>query len=170
MTTTATDTGQSGARPGFAEATRALGPDDVLARTRRFPETTRTAAGAAAAIGREAGRIRTSPVFAADGVPMPVLGGGASRVDGERVPEEPGAGEAGRARAGVVRATTGYAIGDVPPCGHRTRTRVLAGRSPLAHHGVRAAAGIPHAVFPAGPEALVAHAGAGLVDGREQTA
>ncbi|MFI2204413.1 YbaK/EbsC family protein [Streptomyces sp. NPDC020192] len=170
MTTTATDTGESGAQPRFAEAMRVLGLDDVLTRTRRFPEATRTAAEAAAAIGCELSQICKSLVFAADGVPVLVLMDGASRVDVERVREELGAGKVTRADAGVVRETTGYAIGGVPPFGHRTRTRVLADRSLLAHDVVWAAAGTPYTVFPIEPKALVAHAGAAVVDVREQPA
>ncbi|MGW0995451.1 YbaK/EbsC family protein [Streptomyces sp. NPDC002520] len=170
MTTAATDAEESGAHPRFAEAVRALGLDDVLARTRRFPEATRTAAEAAAAVGCGLSQICKSLIFAADGVPVLVLMDGASRVDVERVRQELGAGKVGRADAAVVRETTGYAIGGVPPFGHRTRTRVLADRSLLAHDVVWAAAGTPHTVFPISPKDLVAHAGATLVDVREQTA
>ncbi|MFF7974074.1 YbaK/EbsC family protein [Streptomyces sp. NPDC007905] len=170
MTTAATDAGETGAHPCFAEALRTLGLEDLLARVRRFPEATRTAAEAAAAIGCELSQICKSLVFAADGVPVLVLMDGASRVDVERVREELAAGKVTRADAGVVRETTGYAIGGVPPFGHRTRTRVLADRSLCAHDVVWAAAGTPHTVFPIEPKALVAHAGAALVDVREQTA
>ncbi|MGW3359512.1 YbaK/EbsC family protein [Streptomyces bungoensis] len=170
MTTAATDAEESGAHPRFAAALRSLGLEDVLARTRRFPEGTRTAAEAAAAIGCELSQICKSLVFAADGVPVLVLVDGASRVDVERVRAELGAAEVTRAGAGTVRETTGYAIGGVPPFGHRTRTRVLADRSLLAHDAVWAAAGTPHAVFPVAPRDLVAHAGATLVDVRERTA
>ncbi|MFI9806328.1 YbaK/EbsC family protein [Streptomyces sp. NPDC052301] len=170
MTTAATDAEGSGAHPRFADALRALGLDDLLGRTRRFPEATRTAAEAAAAIGCGLSQICKSLIFAADGVPVLVLMDGASRVDVERVRQELGAGKVARADAAVVRETTGYAIGGVPPFGHRTRTRVLADRSLLAHDQVWAAAGTPHTVFPMTPKDLVAHAGATLVDVREQTA
>lgn len=171
MTTEAdTDAGGSGAHPRFAEALRGLGLDDLLARTRRFPEATRTAAEAAAAVGCELSQICKSLIFAADQEPVLVLMDGASRVDVERVREELGAGKVTRARADVVRETTGYAIGGVPPFGHRTRTRVLADRSLLAHDIVWAAAGTPYTVFPIAPRDLVAHAGATLADVRERTA
>ncbi|MBL1107289.1 YbaK/EbsC family protein [Streptomyces sp. 5-8] len=171
MTTTAdTDAEEFGAHPRFAEALRALGLEDVLARTRRFPEATRTAAEAAAAIGCELSQICKSLIFAADGVPVLVLMDGASRVDVERVREELGAQKVTRADAGVVRETTGYAIGGVPPFGHRTRTRVLADRSLLAHELVWAAAGTPYTVFPIEPRELVALAGATPADVRERTA
>ena len=47
---------------------------------------------------------------------------------------------------------------------------MLADRALLEHDTVWAAAGNPHAVFPIAPDALVAHAGATVVDVRERTA
>ncbi len=94
---------------------------------------------------------------------------GSSRVDVERVRAELGAGKVKRAGADLVRETTGYAIGGVPPFGHRTRTRVP-GRGLLDHPVVWAAAGTPHTVFPLDPKSLIAQAGGTLVDVREQTA
>ncbi|MCL8014045.1 YbaK/EbsC family protein [Streptomyces sp. AS02] len=155
------------AHPLFAEALRELGLADLHTRIRTFPDATRTAAEAAAAIGCELSQICKSLIFAADGEPVLVLMDGASRVDVELVRKELGVQKVTRAKADVVRETTGYAIGGVPPFGHRTRTRVLADRSLLEHEVVWAAAGNPHAVFPMEPKELVAHAGATLVDVRE---
>ncbi|WP_030899527.1 YbaK/EbsC family protein [Streptomyces sp. NRRL S-474] len=168
-TTAATDADNSGAHPRFVEALRELGIDEVTPLIRRFPEATRTAAEAAAALGCELSQICKSLIFAADGVPVLVLMDGASRVDVELVRKELGVDKVTRTKAAVVRETTGYAIGGVPPFGHRTRTRVLADRSLLAHDVVWAAAGTPYSVFPMAPEALVAHAGGTLVDVRERT-
>jgi prolyl-tRNA editing enzyme YbaK/EbsC (Cys-tRNA(Pro) deacylase) len=170
MTTSATDSENSGAHPRFAEALRELGLGDLVRHVRRFPEATRTAAEAAAALGCELSQICKSLIFAADSVPVLVLMDGASRVDLELVRKELGADKVTRARADVVRETTGYAIGGVPPFGHRTRTRVLADRSLLEHDVVWAAAGTPYTVFPMAPRDLVAHAGATLVDVREHAA
>ncbi|MFF7405869.1 YbaK/EbsC family protein [Streptomyces murinus] len=169
MTTAATDADGSGAHPRFAQALKELGLEEVLGRARRFPEGTRTAVEAAAAVGCELSQICKSLVFAADGVPVLVLMDGASRVDVERVRQELGVKKVGRADAQAVREVTGYAIGGVPPFGHRTSTRVLADRSLLAHDVVWAAAGTPYAVFPIEPKQLVTHAQATLVDVREQT-
>ncbi|MEU2261352.1 YbaK/EbsC family protein [Streptomyces sp. NPDC019645] len=170
-------TSESPAHPRFAEALRAVGPGvDV----RRFPDATRTAAQAAAAIGCDVAEIVKSPVFVArglpgadgpeDGAPVLVLMDGSSRADMELVRRELGAAEVRRADADLVRETTGYAIGGVPPFGHRTRTRVPADRGLLGHAVVRAAAGTPHTVFPLDPRSVVAHAGAVVVDVRERTA
>lgn len=160
---------ENAAHPRFAEALRELGLDDLIPRARRFPDATRTAAEAAAAIGCELNQICKSLIFAADGVPVLVLMDGASRVDLELVRRELGAERVTRAKADVVRETTGYAIGGVPPFGHRSKTRVLADRSLLDHETVWAAAGTPYAVFPMDPKTLIAHAGGTLVDVREQT-
>ncbi|GAB2754926.1 YbaK/EbsC family protein [Streptomyces bullii] len=170
MTTTAApDAEGSGAHPRFAEALRELGLEELTTRVRRFPDATRTAAEAAAAIGCELGQICKSLIFAADGEPVLVLMDGASRVDVELVRRELGAQKVTRPRADVVREITGYAIGGVPPFGHKRRTRVLADRGLLGHDTVWAAAGTPYTVFPLEPKALIAHAGGTLVDVRERT-
>ncbi|MEV7726841.1 YbaK/EbsC family protein [Streptomyces sp. NPDC087917] len=137
---------------------------------RAFPEGTRTAADAAAAIGCALSQIVKSLVFAADGVPVLVLMDGASRVDVETVRRELGAGKVTRADAALVRASTGYAIGGVPPFGHTTRLRVLADRSLLAHEVVWAAAGTPHTVFAMAPRDVIRHASATPTDVREGAA
>ncbi|WP_328944247.1 YbaK/EbsC family protein [Streptomyces sp. NBC_00250] len=155
------------AHPLFAAALHELGLDVEI---RRFPDETRTAQQAAEAIGCEVSEIVKSLIFAADGVPVLVLMDGASRVDVERVREELGAEKVTRADARVVRETTGYAIGGVPPFGHRTETRVLADRGLLDHALVWAAAGNPHTVFALDPKTLVSHAGGTVVDVREPSA
>ncbi|MDQ1010259.1 prolyl-tRNA editing enzyme YbaK/EbsC (Cys-tRNA(Pro) deacylase) [Streptomyces sp. V4I23] len=155
------------AHPRFAEALRELGLEVPV---RRFPHATRTAAQAAEAIGCDVSEIVKSLVFEADGRPVLVLMDGSSRVDVERVRAELGAESVRRANADLVRETTGYAIGGVPPFGHRTRTRVLADRGLLDHAVVWAAAGTPHTVFPLDPKTLIAHAGGTVVDVRERTA
>ncbi|MFF2020788.1 YbaK/EbsC family protein [Streptomyces sp. NPDC058171] len=157
------------AHPRFIEAIDELGLCHLAPEVRRFPEATPSAQEAAAAIGCALSQICKSLVFVADGVPVLVLVDGASRVDVERVRTELGADAVTRARADLVRETTGYAIGGVPPFGHRTRTRVLADRALLDHDTVWAAAGTPYAVFPLDPGALVKHAGATVVDVREQS-
>ncbi|MDT0489751.1 YbaK/EbsC family protein [Streptomyces griseus] len=154
----------SPAHPRFAEALARLG---LQVEVRRFPDATRTAAEAAAAIGCKLSEIVKSLVFAADGVPVLVLMDGSSRVDVGLVRRELDAQKVERADAALVRETTGYAIGGVPPFGHATKTRVLADRRLLDHAVVWAAAGTPHTVFPLDPKTLIAHAGATVVDVRE---
>lgn len=135
---------------------------------RRFPDATRTAAEAAAAIGCELSQICKSLIFAADGVPVLVLMDGASRVDLDRVREELGAGKVTRAKADVVRETTGYAIGGVPP----SATAPAPASSPTAPSSTTRSSGprpaTPYTVFPMPPKDLITHAGATLVDVRDR--
>src|ERR1044072_1344995 len=126
----ASDTADTAAHPRFADALRDLGLDVEI---RRFPDATRTAVEAAEAVGCELSQIVKSLVFEADGAPVGALVDGAPRVDVELVRGELGAGAVRRASAALVRETTGYAIGGVPPFGHRPRTRVLADRRLLDH-------------------------------------
>ncbi|MCX5200703.1 YbaK/EbsC family protein [Streptomyces sp. NBC_00237] len=156
--------------PLFASALAEIGLSALTSEVRHFPDATRTAAEAAAAIGCDTSEIVKSLIFEADGVPVLVLMDGSSRVDLDLVRAELGARKVKRADADLVRATTGYAIGGVPPFGHRTRTTVLADRGLLTHPVVWAAAGTPHSVFPLAPADLIAHAGAQLADVREGTA
>ncbi|WP_433856808.1 YbaK/EbsC family protein [Streptomyces kronopolitis] len=175
---TTPETTGSAAHPRFAEA---LAERGLTVEVRRFPEATRTAAEAAAAVGCELSQIVKSLIFTAwgsplsegggehgEGEPVLVLVDGSARVDTERLRAELGADRVGRADADLVRATTGYAIGGVPPFGHLRRTRVLADRGLLAHETVWAAAGTPHTVFPLDPAALIEYAGARVVDVRER--
>jgi len=138
------------------EALAAAGLDVTL---RTFPEGTRTAQDAAAAIGVEVGQIVKSLVFATDvGEPVLVLASGANRVDERRVGELLGR-PIGRADAALVRAATGYAIGGVPPIGHATAMPTFVDEDLLAFDVVWAAAGTPRDVFAIAPGELVRASG-----------
>lgn len=138
------------------EALAAAGLDVTL---REFPEGTRTAQDAAAAIGVEVGQIVKSLVFATEaGEPVLVLASGANRVDERRVGELLGT-AIGRADAALVREATGYAIGGVPPVGHATAMPTLVDEDLLAFDEVWAAAGTPRDVFAIAPADLVRASG-----------
>ena len=145
-----------GASERFAEeaARRGLDPD-----VRRFPEGTRTAADAAAAVGCVVGQIVKSLVFVADGEPVVVLTSGANRVDVGRLASLVGASDVRNVRkadADEVRAATGYAIGGTPPFGYPRPVRVVLDEDLLAFDVVWAAAGTPDSVFALTPDELVA--------------
>ncbi len=127
---------------------------------REFPQSTRTAAEAAAAIGCEVARIAKSLVFRArvSGRPVLVITSGANRVDETAVAALIGE-KIGRADADFVRTATGFAIGGVPPVGHDTPAVTLIDRDLLALDEIWAAAGTPHAVFRLTPRDLVALTG-----------
>jgi prolyl-tRNA editing enzyme YbaK/EbsC (Cys-tRNA(Pro) deacylase) len=139
------------------EAGRAAGLEIEV---ERFPEGTRTAADAARAVGCAVAQIVKSLVFMADDRPILVLVSGANRVDPRRLAEAVGTDGTRRAGGDEVRAATGFAIGGVPPFGHRRPMTVLVDRSLLAHERLWAAAGLPDAVFAIAPGDLV-HASGG---------
>ena len=122
---------------------------------REFPESTRTSAEAAAAIGCAVGEIAKSLVFrgAESGEAVLIIASGANRVDPAKA--EALLGEAiGRADADFVRAATGFAIGGVPPLGHDRPLVTLIDEDLLAFEDVWAAAGTPNAVFRLSPKDL----------------
>lgn len=133
---------------------------------RRFPQGTRTAEEAAAAVGCEVGQIVKSLVFLVAGQPVVALVSGASRLDEAALAAAAG-GPVGRADAASVREATGYSIGGVPPFGHDTDLPVYCDRDLLRHPTVWAAAGRPDTVFEITPQRLVELSGATVADLRQ---
>ena len=119
-----------------------------------FPEGTRTAAEAARAIGCEVGQIVKSLVFVAGSDPVMALVSGSNRLDTDKLAALVGSPVA-KADADFTRSVTGFAIGGVPPFGHRRSMPVYLDRDLLSHLVVWAAAGRPDSVFEISPERLV---------------
>ena len=133
------------------ELLRAAGSE---ARVRQLPVTARTAADAAAAIGCTVAQIAKSLVFkTGSGKPVLVIASGVNRVDEAKIAAALGE-PIGKADAGFVRDSTGYAIGGVAPIGHDTPPRIFIDRDLRQHATLWAAAGHPHAVFPQSPAEL----------------
>ena len=147
--------------------------DDAVERVRRalqaaghadttqvFPDGTRTAADAAAAVGCGVAQIAKSIVFATgDGGAAVIIASGANRVD--------------RARAGAVLGTklivadpafvlaaTGFAAGGVSPVGLAKPALMLLDEDLMALDPIWAAAGSPRHVFRTTAAALRAMTGA----------
>ncbi len=133
-----------------------------------FPEGTKTAADAAAAIGCTVGQIVKSLIFGVehDGDTEIVLAyvSGANQLDEHKLAEAAGAHRCQRVDADAVRAATGFPIGGVPPFGHTTQLRAFVDPDLLAHAEVWAAAGTWHDVFPLSPNDLVRATGAQVTD------
>jgi prolyl-tRNA editing enzyme YbaK/EbsC (Cys-tRNA(Pro) deacylase) len=127
-------------------------------------QATRSADEAAAACGCSVGQIVKSLVFrgAVSGKPYLFLVSGANRVNQEDVAKV--IGEAlRRPDANDVRDVTGFAIGGIPPLGHRTPLATYMDAALLNYALVWAAAGTPDAVFPIAPQRLAAAAGASII-------
>jgi prolyl-tRNA editing enzyme YbaK/EbsC (Cys-tRNA(Pro) deacylase) len=133
-------------------AATALGIEPAV---RRFPQGTKTAADAAAAIVCDLGQIVKSLVFTVDGRPVLALTSGANRADLGLLAALAGGAEARRATPEEARDATGFAVGGTPPFGHPAPVPVFVDRDLLQYDEVWAAAGTPDSVFPLSPRDLV---------------
>jgi prolyl-tRNA editing enzyme YbaK/EbsC (Cys-tRNA(Pro) deacylase) len=122
---------------------------------RRFPEGTKTAADAAAAIGVQVGQIVKSLIFAVDGEIVLAYVSGANQLDEKRLAAAAGGAKCARVDADAVREATGFPIGGVPPFGHTTHLRVFIDPDLLTWDEVWAAAGTWNDVFAIEPHRLV---------------
>ncbi|MFM7127343.1 MAG: YbaK/EbsC family protein [Actinomycetota bacterium] len=131
---------------------------------RRFPDGTKTAADAAAAIGVEIGQIVKSLIFAVDGEVVLAYVSGANQLDEKKLALAAGGLKCSRVDADVVREATGYPIGGVPPFGHSTQLRVFVDPDLLQYDEVWAAAGTWNDNFGAAPADIVRVAGGVVTD------
>jgi prolyl-tRNA editing enzyme YbaK/EbsC (Cys-tRNA(Pro) deacylase) len=155
--------------PNVERVTDAAARAGLVIEVRRFPEGTRTAADAARAVGCDVAQIVKSLVFVAeDGRAVVALVSGANRVDLALLAGAAGTPSVRRADGDEARALTGFAIGGVPPFGHREPAVVLVDRDLLAHEVVWAAAGLPDAVFPVIPAQLARASGGRVADVAER--
>ena len=122
---------------------------------RQFPDGTKTAADAAAAIGVDVGQIVKSLIFAVDGEVVLAYVSGANQLDERKLAAAAGGLKSARVDADTVRAATGFPIGGVPPFGHATHLRVFVDPDLLQYDEVWAAAGTWHDVFGIEPSQLV---------------
>ena len=143
-------------KPATARVIAAAAAAGLDITVRQFPEGTRTAADAAAAIGCDVAAIVKSIVMHDDVGALLVFTSGRNRVDAGKVEAEIGGGAVRRATAEEARAATGYAIGGTAPFGHPAPLRMLVDRDLLEYEEVWAAAGTPDTVFPLTPRQLMA--------------
>ena len=141
------------------EAGAALG---LTIAPRRFPEGTKTAADAAAAIGVDVGQIVKSLIFSVDGEVVVAYVSGANKLDEKKLAAAAGGTKCARVDADAVREATGFPIGGVPPFGHTKQLQVFIDPDLLQYGEVWAAAGTWTDVFGIEPHALV-EASEGLV-------
>ena len=151
---------RSDALSRFREAAEARG---IEVEPVRYPEGTRTAIDAAAAIGCDVAQIVKSLVFDSPDGAVLALTSGANRVDTAALGRLAGT-KIERADADAARAATGYSIGGTPPFGHVSTIPTYVDRDLLGHEIVWAAAGAPDSVFPIAPDRLVEVTGGIVAD------
>lgn len=119
---------------------------------RVFPEGTKTAEDAAAAIGCPVSAIVKSLVFVVNTGDLDesvvALVPGDLLLDTAKLAVASGSGSARRATLDEVRSATGFAAGGTPPFGHAADLRVFADPLLRRNDPVWAAAGTPTTVFP----------------------
>ncbi len=133
-----------------------------------MPDSTRTSAEAAAAIGCSVAQIAKSIIFKStelrDSVfAVMVVASGINRVDEKKVQALIGH-PVRKADADFVRQQTGYAIGGVPPTGHDHQVKILIDEDLMQFSEIWAAAGSPRAVFQLTPAQLVEMTSGTLAD------
>jgi len=129
-----------------------------------YPDGTRSALDAAAAVGCAVDQIVKSMIFSAGEGLVLALTSGAHQVDPARLATAIGVESCGRANADQVRAVTGFAIGGVAPFGHVSAITSVIDPHLLSFETVWAAAGTPRHVFAIAPDVLQRVSGASTAD------
>ena len=155
---------ESSLSPSAQRVQAALTAAGYANRVIEHAQTTRSAKEAAAAIGCTVAQIAKSLIFKTSQTHLPILviASGPNRVNEARLGElmqEP----IERADADFVQSVTGFAIGGVPPIGHRTAMTTFIDEDLLPLAEIWAAGGTPNAVFKLTPAEMVAMTGGQVV-------
>ena len=123
---------------------------------KKFDQSTRTAAEAAAALGCEVAQIAKSLIFRDENDnPVLIIASGVNRVNEQNFGKK-----IFKADADFVRSKTGYVIGGVPPFGFENKIETYIDKDLLKFEEVWAAAGTPNTVFKIKTEKLIEKSGA----------
>ncbi len=125
-----------------------LSSQGIHAKVVELPASTRTAEDAARAIGCQVAQIAKSLVFRTkfSNKAILVLTSGINRVNEQAIAREVGE-EIVKADADFTRDKTGFAIGGIPPIGHKQKLETYIDADLLQYTELWAAAGTPNAVF-----------------------
>lgn len=126
----------------------ALLSQGIDAKVIELPASTRTAEEAANSIGCQVAQIVKSLVFRTKQTnrPILILASGINRINEKTLSKEVGE-EIVRADAEFTREKTGFAIGGIPPIGHKEKLETYIDEDLLLYTELWAAAGTPNAVF-----------------------
>lgn len=118
-------------------------------------DSTRTAQEAANSIGCSVSQIAKSLIFKGKTSQKPILivASGTNRVNEKAVKAYIGE-KLEKADADFVLEHTGFAIGGIPPIGHKNTITTLIDEDLMQYEEIWAAAGTPHAVFRLTPKIL----------------
>lgn len=147
----------------LATVQRIVAEAGIDATARELPDSTHSAAQAAAALGTEPGAIASSLLFLADGEPLLAMTSGRHRVDTDLLAAQIDATELTMATAKQVREITGQPIGGVSPVGHPAPIRTVVDEALRAYDTVWSAAGTANSVLPLTFEQLLSLTGGTVV-------
>ena len=119
-------------------------------------DSTRTAQEAANTIGCTVSQIAKSLIFKGKTSQKPILiiASGTNRVNEKTVKEHIGE-KLSKADADFVLENTGFAIGGIPPIGHKNPITIFIDEDLMQYDEIWAAAGTPNSVFKLTPKNLV---------------
>ena len=126
----------------------ALDKKGIQTKVVELPASTRTAQDAAQAIGCQIDQIVKSLIFKTkdSNTPILVLASGPNRVNESMVESVVGE-KITKADADFTREVTGFAIGGIPPIGHKKIIKTFIDEDLMKFKELWAAAGTPNAVF-----------------------
>lgn len=155
--------------PSAQRVQDALSARGVELQVVEMPDSTRTSAEAATAVGCSVGQIAKSLVFKGkvSDRPLLVIASGSNRVDEKKLAARFGE-KIEKPDADFVRARTGFVIGGVPPVGHSEPLTTLIDADLFQYNEIWGAAGTPNAVFRLTPQQLVEITGGDVVDVRRE--
>jgi len=144
--------------------TAALKELNISAQVKELPQSTKTAAEAAAAVECQVGQIVKSLLFQTQYTikPVLILTSGANHVNEKTVAEIVGE-DIKFAPASFVREQTGFAIGGVSPFGLKKHINTYIDEDLLIYEVIWAAAGSHNAVFSISPDELVSSTGGKVI-------
>lgn len=118
-------------------------------------DSTRTAQEAANTIGCTVSQIAKSLIFQGKTTKNPILiiASGTNRINEKAIKEYIGE-KLGKADADFVLEHTGFAIGGIPPIGHKNPLATFIDEDLMQYEEIWAAAGTPNAVFKLTPKIL----------------
>jgi prolyl-tRNA editing enzyme YbaK/EbsC (Cys-tRNA(Pro) deacylase) len=142
--------------PSALKVQTALNAYGIQLQVIELPDSTRSAAEAAAAIGCQVAQIAKSLIFkgSASGRPLLIIASGSNRVNEKKMAAIVGE-PLEKPDAGFVREQTGFAIGGIPPVGHLQPLLTFVDEDLLQYAEIWAAAGTSHAVFKLTPAELL---------------
>lgn len=130
---------------------------DIPANVTELPSSTRTANDAEKALNCEVAQIVKSLLFQSEFTSRPILilASGVNRVNESAIERLIGE-KVVKANADFTREITGFAIGGIPPVGHKNKIDIIFIDEDLfGFNSLWAAAGTPNAVFSLSPSDLV---------------